>query len=49
MKRLHKIIKYGENKDRPIYGEATIEQTQELLDEDINVTTLPFQPNKKLN
>ncbi len=44
-----KKIKYGENKDRPIYGEATFEQTQELLDEDINVTTLPFQSNKKLN
>ena len=44
-----KKIKYGEVKDRPIYGEATIEQTKELIEEDINVTTLPFQPNKKIN
>ncbi len=44
-----KKIKYGETKDRPIYGEATIEQTKELLDEDINVTPLPFQSNKKNN
>jgi hypothetical protein len=44
-----KKIKYGEVKDRPIYGEATIEQTKELIKEDINITTLPFQPNKKIN
>jgi len=44
-----KKIKYGESKDRPIYGEATIEQTKELLEEDINITPLPFQSNKKNN
>jgi len=44
-----KKIKYGETIDRPIYGEATIEQTKELLDEDISVTPLPFQSNKKTN
>lgn len=44
-----KKIKYGETKDRPIYGEATIEQTKELIEEQINVTPLPFQPNKKVN
>jgi len=44
-----KKIKYGETKDRPIYGEATIEQTKELFEEDINVTPLPFQSNKKIN
>ncbi len=44
-----KKIKYGETKDRPIYGEATIEQTKELIEEDINVTPLPFQSNKKNN
>ena len=44
-----KKIKYGEKKDRPIYGEATIEQTKELIDEDINITPLPFQSNKKTN
>ena len=44
-----KKIKYGETEDRPIYGEATIEQTKELIDEDINVTPLPFQSSKKNN
>ncbi len=44
-----KKIKYGETNDRPIYGEATIEQTKELIDEDISVTPLPFQSNKKNN
>ena len=44
-----KKIKYGETKDRPIYGEATIEQTKELIDEEINITPLPFQSNKKNN
>ena len=44
-----KKIKYGETKDRPIYGEATIEQTKELIEEDISITPLPFQSNKKNN
>ena len=44
-----KKIKYGETEDRPIYGEATIEQTKELIDEDISVTPLPFQSSKKNN
>ena len=44
-----KKIKYGETDDRPIYGEATIEQTKELIDEDISVTPLPFQSSKKNN
>ena len=44
-----KKIKYGEAKDRPIYGEATIEQTKELLDEEINVEPLPFAPKRKTN
>ena len=44
-----KKIKYGETKDRPIYGEATIQQTKELIDEDISVTPLPFQSRKKNN
>ena len=44
-----KKIKYGETKDRPIYGEATIDQTRELIEEEINVTPLPFQSNKKIN
>tara|TARA_Y100001970_G_scaffold64725_1_gene82856 strand:- start:10042 stop:10458 length:417 start_codon:yes stop_codon:yes gene_type:complete len=44
-----KKIKYGETKDRPIYGEASIEQTRELIEEEINITPLPFQSNKKTN
>ena len=41
-----KKIKYGESKDRSIYGEATIEQTKELIDEEIDITPLPFSPKK---
>ena len=44
-----KKIKYGETKDRPIYGEATIEETKELIEEEIYITPLPFQSNKKNN
>ena len=44
-----KKIKYGETKDRPIYGEATIEETKELIEEEINITPLPFKSNKKNN
>ena len=44
-----KKIKYGESKDRPIYGEATLEQTKELLDEEINIVPLPFAPKRKTN
>ena len=44
-----KKIKYGEVKERPIYGEATIEQTKELVDEEINVVPLPFSPKRKTN
>ncbi len=44
-----KKIKYGEKEDRPIYGEATIEQTKELIDEDISITPLPFHSSKKNN
>jgi len=44
-----KKIKYGETKDRPIYGEATMEQTKELIDEEIKVVPLPFASKKKTN
>ena len=36
LKTDYKKIKYGEIEDRPIYGEATLEQTKELIDEEIN-------------
>ena len=41
-----KKIKYGETKKRAIYGEASIEQTKELMDEDIDVLPLPFSTKK---
>ena len=41
-----KKIKYGESKDRSIYGEATLEQTKELIEEDIDVMPLPFSSKK---
>tara|TARA_B100000989_G_scaffold231200_1_gene178015 strand:- start:56 stop:469 length:414 start_codon:yes stop_codon:yes gene_type:complete len=41
-----KKIKYGEVKERAIYGEASIEQTKELKDEDIDVLPLPFSTKK---
>ena len=44
-----KKIKYGEVKERPIYGEANIEQTKELLEEDISVVPLPWTSSKKSN
>ena len=44
-----KKMKYGEKKERPIYGEATIEQTKELAEEEISVTPLPWAPTKKTN
>ena len=44
-----KKIKYGETGDRPIYGEATLEQTKDLVEEEINVVPLPWAPTKKTN
>ena len=44
-----KKIKYGEKKERPIYGEATAEQTKELVEEEISVVPLPWASTKKIN
>ena len=44
-----KKIKYGEIEERPIYGEANLEQTKELIEEEISFTPLPWSPNKKNN
>ena len=41
-----KKIKYGETKNRSIYGEATLEQTKELIEEEIEVIPLPFSAKK---
>ena len=44
-----KKMKYGEKEERPIYGEATIEQAKELAEEEIGVVPLPWAPTKKTN
>ena len=44
-----KKMKYGEVKERPIYGEANIKQTKELIEEEINVVPLPWTSSKKSN
>ena len=44
-----KKIKYGEIDERPIYGEANLEQTKELIEEEIPFTSLPWTPTKKSN
>ena len=41
-----KKMKYGEIKERSIYGEASLEQTKELIDEDIDIMPLPFSTKK---
>ena len=41
-----KKMKYGEAKERSIYGEATLEQTKELIEEEIDVLPLPFSSKK---
>ena len=42
-----KKMKYGEIKEKSIYGEASIEQTKELIDEEIDIVQLPFSTRKK--
>ena len=43
-------IHYGETKDKPIYGEATDKESQELVEEGIQLIKLPFnQKEKKKN
>ena len=42
-----KKMKYGEIKEKSIYGEASIEQTKELIDEEIDIVQLPFSTKKK--
>lgn len=40
-------IHYGEAKDKPIYGEATEKESQELVDEGIGLVRLPFSKKEK--
>ena len=44
-----KKMKYGEINERPIYGEASVEETKELIEEDISVVPLHWAPQKKIN
>jgi len=44
-----KKMKYGEVEERPIYGEANLTQTKELIDEEIGIVPLPWNSNKKTN
>lgn len=44
-----KKIKYGETEERSIYGEATLEQTKELIEEEIPFSPLPWSSSKKTN
>lgn len=39
----------GDSPDRPIYGEAKIEEARELLEEGVPVMPLPFLPTRKTN
>ena len=41
-------IHYGEVKDKPIYGEATEKESQELEDEGISLVKLPFSKKEKI-
>ena len=42
-------IHYGEAKDKPIYGEATEKESQDLVDEGIALVRLPFSKKEKNN
>jgi len=44
-----KKMKYGEINERPIYGEANLDQTKELLEEEISIVPLPWTSSKKSN
>ncbi len=39
----------GDSPDRPIYGEANIEEARELVEEGVPVMPLPFLPTRKTN
>ena len=40
-------IHYGEAEDKPIYGEATEKESQDLVDEGIALVKLPFSKKEK--
>ena len=41
-------IHYGEEKDKPIYGEATEKESKELINEGISLVRLPFSKKDKI-
>ena len=41
-------IHYGEEKDKPIYGEATEKESKELISEGISLVRLPFSKKDKI-
>jgi hypothetical protein len=42
-------IHYGESEHRDIYGETTLEEAQELIEEGVELAPLPSQPPSKAN
>ena len=42
-------VYYDKNKNSNIYGKATLEETEELREEGIELTTIPWIDNKKEN
>ena len=42
-------IYYDKSKNKNIYGKATLEETEELKDEGIELTTIPWIDNKRDN
>ena len=42
-------IHYGETEHRDIYGETTLEEAQELIEEGVELAPLPSQPPSKAN
>jgi len=42
-------IHYGETEERGIYGDATVAEAKELLEEGVDILPLPFTPGSKPN
>ncbi len=44
-----RAIHQGEAPERPIYGEAKMDEARALIEEGVPVAPLPFMPNRKTN
>lgn len=42
-------IHYGETEHRDIYGEATLDEARELIEEGVTVAPLPIRPTRQVN